>query len=160
MSSPNRRLCADRRLPDRRAGRPRRLDRLAVLAAFRFGGVLCRAARLARARPLADRAARGGPQSRAATGRTRWCWRPISRRADGAATLVDFMPLQLRPFEIVRFVIGTRGKLAMHTELILRFGYGAVVPWVSRARKRRAARHRRARHGGAATRRCMSAART
>ena len=32
----------------------------------------------------------------------------------------------------MRIVHGTRGKLAMHTELILRFGYGAIVPWVTR----------------------------
>jgi GH15 family glucan-1,4-alpha-glucosidase len=51
---------------------------------------------------------------------------------DGAAMLVDFMPQQAVHPTIVRFVIGTRGQLAMHTELILRFGYGAVVPWVSR----------------------------
>ena len=52
--------------------------------------------------------------------------------AEGAATLVDFMPRHAQHSSIVRFVIGTRGQLAMHTELILRFGYGAVVPWVSR----------------------------
>jgi GH15 family glucan-1,4-alpha-glucosidase len=51
---------------------------------------------------------------------------------DGAATLVDFMPFYADHSEIVRLVVGTRGKLAMHTELILRFGYGAVVPWVTR----------------------------
>ena len=69
---------------------------------------------------------------------------------DGAATLVDFMPFRGDHSEIVRLVVGTRGKLAMHTELVLRFGYGAVVPWVTRAGRRRAARHRRAGHGGAA----------
>ena len=42
------------------------------------------------------------------------------------------MPLRADIPTIVRFVIGTRGKLKMHTELILRFGYGAVVPWVTR----------------------------
>jgi GH15 family glucan-1,4-alpha-glucosidase len=51
---------------------------------------------------------------------------------EGAATLVDFMPFRGDHSEIVRFVIGTRGKMAMHTELILRFGYGAIVPWVTR----------------------------
>jgi GH15 family glucan-1,4-alpha-glucosidase len=51
---------------------------------------------------------------------------------DGAATLVDFMPFRGDYSEIVRLVIGTRGKLAMHTELILRFSYGAVVPWVTK----------------------------
>ena len=51
---------------------------------------------------------------------------------DGAATLVDFMPFRSDHSEIVRLVVGTRGKLKMHTELVLRFGYGAVVPWVTR----------------------------
>jgi GH15 family glucan-1,4-alpha-glucosidase len=51
---------------------------------------------------------------------------------DGAAMLVDFMPFHADHSEIVRLVVGTRGKLKMHTELILRFGYGAVVPWVTR----------------------------
>ncbi len=52
--------------------------------------------------------------------------------ADGAATLVDFMPCNCEHSTIVRFVVGKRGQVRMHTELILRFGYGAVVPWVSR----------------------------
>jgi GH15 family glucan-1,4-alpha-glucosidase len=52
--------------------------------------------------------------------------------ADGAATLVDFMPRRASNSTIVRLVIGTRGQVKMHSELILRFGYGAVVPWVSR----------------------------
>jgi GH15 family glucan-1,4-alpha-glucosidase len=52
--------------------------------------------------------------------------------ADGAAVLVDFMPFQGDRSEIVRLVHGTRGRVRMHTELILRFGYGAVVPWVTR----------------------------
>ena len=42
------------------------------------------------------------------------------------------MPQRCDQSTIVRFVIGTRGQLAMHTELILRFGYGAIVPWVTR----------------------------
>jgi len=51
---------------------------------------------------------------------------------DGAAMLVDFMPLNQNCSSIVRMVVGTRGQVAMRTELILRFGYGAVVPWVTR----------------------------
>ncbi len=50
----------------------------------------------------------------------------------GAATLVDFMPFRAPNSTIVRFVVGKRGKVAMRTELILRFGYGGVVPWVTR----------------------------
>jgi len=51
---------------------------------------------------------------------------------DGVATLIDFMPFHNDHAEIVRLVHGIRGKIAMHTELVLRFGYGAVVPWVTR----------------------------
>ena len=52
--------------------------------------------------------------------------------ADGAATLIDFMPTGLHRSSIVRLVVGVRGTVAMSTELILRFGYGDVVPWVTR----------------------------
>jgi GH15 family glucan-1,4-alpha-glucosidase len=51
---------------------------------------------------------------------------------DGAVTLVDFMPMGGAHSSIVRLVIGERGRVAMHSELILRFGYGAVVPWVEK----------------------------
>ncbi len=51
---------------------------------------------------------------------------------DGEVTLVDFMPICAPQGTLIRFVIGTRGHVAMQTELILRFGYGAVVPWVTR----------------------------
>jgi GH15 family glucan-1,4-alpha-glucosidase len=51
---------------------------------------------------------------------------------EGAATLIDFMPPGGRHSTIVRLLVGTRGKVTMRTELILRFGYGAVVPWVTR----------------------------
>src|SRR5215475_1390864 len=52
--------------------------------------------------------------------------------ADGAATLVDFMPLRGKNSNIVRLIVGERGRLHMRIELILRFGYGAIVPWVTR----------------------------
>jgi GH15 family glucan-1,4-alpha-glucosidase len=52
--------------------------------------------------------------------------------ADAAATLTDFMPLRGRNSHIVRIVSGERGSLAMRQELVLRFGYGACVPWVTR----------------------------
>jgi len=51
---------------------------------------------------------------------------------EGAATLVDFMPMHGANSHIVRLVVGERGRVAMDTELILRFGYGAIVPWVTR----------------------------
>jgi GH15 family glucan-1,4-alpha-glucosidase len=51
---------------------------------------------------------------------------------EGAATLIDFMPPGRRHPTIVRLVVGVRGKLRMRAELILRFGYGAIIPWVTR----------------------------
>jgi GH15 family glucan-1,4-alpha-glucosidase len=51
---------------------------------------------------------------------------------DGAVTLIDFMPIRNRTSDIVRIVRGETGRVAMCLELILRFGYGAIVPWVSR----------------------------
>ncbi len=52
--------------------------------------------------------------------------------ADGVATLIDFMPFRSDHAEIVRIIVGTRGKVKMHAEIIMRFGYGAIVPWVTR----------------------------
>ena len=49
---------------------------------------------------------------------------------DGAVTLVDFMPMQGRNPDCVRIVIGKRGRVEMSMELVLRFGYGEIVPWV------------------------------
>jgi GH15 family glucan-1,4-alpha-glucosidase len=51
---------------------------------------------------------------------------------NGAATLIDFMPPGGHYSTVIRMLVGTRGHVAMCTELVLRFGYGAVVPWVSR----------------------------
>src|SRR4051812_32307124 len=50
--------------------------------------------------------------------------------ADGAVTLIDFMPIRGRNPDCVRIVVGERGRVPMCVELILRFGYGAAVPWV------------------------------
>ena len=52
---------------------------------------------------------------------------------DGAATLTDFMPMQEGAHHLVRIVTGRRGQIAMRSELVLRFDYGATVPWVTRA---------------------------
>ncbi len=53
--------------------------------------------------------------------------------ADGTATLIEFMPLRAQgTSHIVRIVQGRRGRVAMHTRLMLRFDYGSIVPWVTR----------------------------
>ena len=51
---------------------------------------------------------------------------------DGVATLIDFMPPRNGGSHIVRIVVGERGSVAFNSEFILRFGYGANVPWVTR----------------------------
>jgi len=52
--------------------------------------------------------------------------------AEGAVRLIDFMPPRGRAPDIVRIVEGLRGTVEMHSELIVRFDYGNVVPWVRR----------------------------
>ncbi|MBB4571490.1 glycoside hydrolase family 15 protein [Rhizobium leucaenae] len=53
---------------------------------------------------------------------------------DGAFELIDFMPLaeDEERSDIVRIVRGKRGRVAVEMELVLRFNYGLVVPWVRR----------------------------
>jgi GH15 family glucan-1,4-alpha-glucosidase len=46
------------------------------------------------------------------------------------------MPPRGKSSDVVRLIIGKRGKVAMRTELILRFDYGSIVPWVTRLDKR------------------------
>jgi len=50
----------------------------------------------------------------------------------GAAELVDFIAQRHGFSDLVRLVRGLRGRIEMCTEFILRFDYGAVVPWVER----------------------------
>jgi len=50
----------------------------------------------------------------------------------GAVRLIDFMPVRNASSDLVRIVFGLRGRVRMHMELVLRFNYGASVPWVSR----------------------------
>ena len=52
--------------------------------------------------------------------------------AEGAVTIIDFMPLRGHASDLARIVVGRRGRVEMRMELILRFYYGAIVPWVTR----------------------------
>lgn len=54
----------------------------------------------------------------------------------GAVRLIDFMPPRGHNPDVIRIVEGMRGSVAMKMQLIIRYGYGEVVPWV------------RKRHGG------------
>ncbi len=51
--------------------------------------------------------------------------------AQGAFRLIDFMPVPQRNSHIVRIVEGLRGKVPVRMELVLRFDYGHIVPWVT-----------------------------
>jgi GH15 family glucan-1,4-alpha-glucosidase len=51
--------------------------------------------------------------------------------ADGRIRVIDFMPPRGQAPGIVRIVEGLTGCVVVESELVIRFGYGRVVPWVS-----------------------------
>jgi len=52
---------------------------------------------------------------------------------EGSALLIEFMPVRGAPkSDLIRIVVGERGTVRMRTELVIRYGYGKAVPWVSR----------------------------
>jgi GH15 family glucan-1,4-alpha-glucosidase len=50
----------------------------------------------------------------------------------GTVLLVDFMPPLSTTPDLVRIVIGKSGSVPMKLDLVLRFDYGSIVPWVTR----------------------------
>jgi GH15 family glucan-1,4-alpha-glucosidase len=52
--------------------------------------------------------------------------------ATGRVRVIDFMPQRDRQPDIVRIVEGLEGHVDMRTELVIRFDYGSIVPWVRR----------------------------
>jgi GH15 family glucan-1,4-alpha-glucosidase len=56
----------------------------------------------------------------------------VLETADGAVRIIDFMPPRGRAPDIVRIVEGLRDAVAMRSELVIRFDFGNVVPWVRR----------------------------
>ena len=51
---------------------------------------------------------------------------------DGAVSVIDFIGRRDGVSDVVRLVRGISGRVAMRTELVVRFDYGSVTPWVSR----------------------------
>jgi GH15 family glucan-1,4-alpha-glucosidase len=51
----------------------------------------------------------------------------------GAVRLIDFMPPRGENPDIIRIVEGLRGEVPMQMELIIRFEYGLIIPWVRKA---------------------------
>ena len=60
--------------------------------------------------------------------------------ADGAVALLDFMPVGSEQSDLVRMVVGRRGRVPMQSEGVLRFDYGASVPWVTLSEDRKSLR--------------------
>lgn len=54
--------------------------------------------------------------------------------AGGRVTVIDFIPFteDEHTVDVMRLVRGDEGHVKMHVELVVRFGYGEVVPWVRR----------------------------
>lgn len=50
----------------------------------------------------------------------------------GTFALIDFMPLRGEAADVVRLVVGRRGRVAVRMELTIRCDYGSIVPWVHR----------------------------
>jgi len=48
----------------------------------------------------------------------------------GAIRLIDFMPPRGTNPDLIRIVEGIRGTVAVEMELIIRFDYGSIIPWV------------------------------
>ncbi len=48
----------------------------------------------------------------------------------GTLRVIDFMPVRDEVPNVVRIVEGVRGEVWFRSEMRLRFGYGAVLPWV------------------------------
>jgi GH15 family glucan-1,4-alpha-glucosidase len=51
---------------------------------------------------------------------------------DGAVRIVDFMPPRVENPRLIRIVRGLRGRVPIRMQLVVRFDYGSIVPWVRR----------------------------
>jgi GH15 family glucan-1,4-alpha-glucosidase len=50
----------------------------------------------------------------------------------GIVAIIDFMPPRGNASDIVRLVRGVAGRVKLRMELVIRFGFGADIPWVRR----------------------------
>jgi GH15 family glucan-1,4-alpha-glucosidase len=55
--------------------------------------------------------------------------------SEGTVVLVDCMNRRGEHQDVLRLVRGVRGRVQMRMELVIRFEYGTVIPWVSRIRE-------------------------
>ena len=52
------------------------------------------------------------------------------KTAGGVVRLIDCMPIREDNPAVVRLVEGVSGKVQVHMDLVIRFGYGSTTPWV------------------------------
>ncbi|MEY2545133.1 MAG: hypothetical protein QOG48_250, partial [Verrucomicrobiota bacterium] len=53
--------------------------------------------------------------------------------ASGAVLLNEYIPQRGKNQDVIRIVEGLRGEVKMNMELIIRYEYGSVIPWVRKA---------------------------
>src|SRR5436309_3168972 len=53
---------------------------------------------------------------------------------EGTVTLIDCMPPRMHDPSVVRVVVGQRGSVPMKMQLVIRFDYGSIIPWVRRTK--------------------------
>jgi GH15 family glucan-1,4-alpha-glucosidase len=63
----------------------------------------------------------------------------IFETGEGSVRAIDFMPPRGRAPDIVRIVEGLEGSVPMRSELVIRFDFGKIVPWVRRVDSARVA---------------------
>lgn len=51
----------------------------------------------------------------------------------GSVRVIDFMPVSDERWDVVRIVQGLSGKVTLRMELVVRFDYGSIIPWVRKA---------------------------
>ncbi|MCT7376272.1 glycoside hydrolase family 15 protein [Chelativorans salis] len=56
----------------------------------------------------------------------------VFETAGGVCMLTDFMPVRDGPPTLVRIVTGIEGRVDLRMELVIRFDYGQLIPWVWR----------------------------
>jgi GH15 family glucan-1,4-alpha-glucosidase len=52
----------------------------------------------------------------------------------GCAVVFDFMPPRGTRSDVIRVVRGKSGNVKFRSDLLVRFGYGSIIPWVNEAR--------------------------
>ena len=99
-------------------------------ATLRFARLLLRYPWRRQPRPLADR-----PADEILSRKRRYRGRSLVLETEfttrtGTVRVVDCMPPRNTNPDLVRMVEGVRGEVRMQMELIIRFDYGTIVPWV------------------------------